>query len=249
MIDIILPCYRAIDTIEATINSIKNQTYKNWNLIIVVDGYDEKLLKKVKRIILGIECCVLLVNEVNQGVAYSRNRGVNAGDRKYVAFLDADDLWHPEKLKFQLEILENHSNIAVCATNYDRFKVNPNMVNGYSKIKNFKVIPQYYLRFYNPFCFSSLMIRRDITRGVKMDEVAHEDYDFIIKLCEKNDIGLCLIPDKLVGYRLLPNSLSGTIYNSAINSLRIRKKNYGLFSAIITFPIYVIAVLVKRYCQ
>ena len=247
MIDIILPCYRCHETIADTIRSIRDQSYTDWNLIIIIDEHDSSLYELLHQLCEGVISKKIIMLDRNYGVAHARNIGLSHSSARYIAFIDADDIWQSNKLEHQLSILEMNVHISVCGTGYDRFTLNPKITKTQISEQNFKVIPSYHLRFYNPFCFSSLVMRREITVGVRMEKVVHEDYDFLIRLCNNNSVCMCLIPDKLVNYRLSPNSLSGTTFNSAISSLRIRKKNYGTIFASLTIPFYIIAVLIKRY--
>lgn len=97
-VSIIIPCYNAEKYIEETIKSVLNQTYKNWELIIVNDGSTDnsatilnQYLKKDNRI--------QLINKDNSGVSDTRNKGLEKAKGEFITFLDADDVWHKENLE------------------------------------------------------------------------------------------------------------------------------------------------------
>ncbi|WP_017726158.1 glycosyltransferase family 2 protein [Halalkalibacterium ligniniphilum] len=117
-ISIITPTYNSSQFIHITIKSIKKQTLDNWELIIVDDNsIDEtySILKSITQIDSRIKH--ILLNK-NSGAAVARNTALKHAKGKYIAFLDSDDLWHPEKLKKQVEFMEKN-NYAFTYTNYD----------------------------------------------------------------------------------------------------------------------------------
>ena len=104
LVSIIMPSYNTASFISKTIESVLNQTYKNWELLVVddcsTDGTDEIVSKyNDKRI-------VYLKNEKNSGAALSRNRALRNAKGKWIAFLDSDDLWHPTKLEKQIKFMK-----------------------------------------------------------------------------------------------------------------------------------------------
>lgn len=103
LVSIIMPAYNAEKYISNSINSIIQQTYKNWELIIVDDCSTDKTTK----VILNYkdERIYLLKNIKNSGAAISRNRALREAKGKWIAFLDSDDIWHPEKLERQLDFM------------------------------------------------------------------------------------------------------------------------------------------------
>lgn len=102
LVSIIMPAFNAEKTIQKSIESILKQSYKNWELIVIDDGstddtkeFVERLIKKEKRI-------RLITNHKNIGCALSRDKGIKASNGRWIAFLDADDLWLPKKLEVQI---------------------------------------------------------------------------------------------------------------------------------------------------
>lgn len=119
LVSIITANYNGENYISETINSILAQTYTNWELFIIDDSSDDNSLKIIKDFIQGSEKVHLIANDLNLGAAKTRNKGIEKAKGKYIAFLDGDDLWKPDKLKKQVRFMENE-NISFSFTDYDR---------------------------------------------------------------------------------------------------------------------------------
>lgn len=100
LISVIIPCYNRADVVEKAINSALAQTYQNLEIIIVDDASTDNLAGILK-IFTGNERIRVIRNTTNQGAGESRNVGVQAARGEYIAFLDSDDEWLPEKLERQ----------------------------------------------------------------------------------------------------------------------------------------------------
>ena len=119
LVSIITPLYNCEKYIEETILSVINQTYKNWEMIIVDDYSKDKgaeIVRKYRKIDSRIK---LYKNEINQGVSFTRNRAIDLSLGKYIAFLDSDDLWKKEKLEKQISFMEEN-NIVLSYTGYEK---------------------------------------------------------------------------------------------------------------------------------
>src|SRR5690606_10616687 len=89
-----------------TIASVQNQTYENWELIIVDDCSKDHTVAIVEAFQKDDDRIRLIVSEVNRGSGVARNTGTEASKGDYIAFLDADDLWKPQKLQVQIDFME-----------------------------------------------------------------------------------------------------------------------------------------------
>ncbi len=104
LVSIIMPSYNTGKYIEETIKSVQAQTYINWELIIVDDCSTDNTDEIVKRF-LNDKRIKYLKNDSNSGAAISRNRALREARGRWIAFLDSDDLWFPEKLEKQLNFM------------------------------------------------------------------------------------------------------------------------------------------------
>lgn len=110
IISVVIPAYNAEKTIKETINSVLNQTFQDWELIIINDGSSDQTGEIIQKI---IDSKIKLFSYQNAGVSISRNRGIAKASGEFIAFLDHDDLWTPDKLELQLQALQEHSNAAL----------------------------------------------------------------------------------------------------------------------------------------
>lgn len=105
LISIITPAYNASKYIQYTIQSVKSQTYKNWELIIVDDCSQDNTIEIIKKEQLGWNNIKLIELDNNQGAAIARNTAIKNAGGRFIAFLDSDDLWYPQKLEEQLKFM------------------------------------------------------------------------------------------------------------------------------------------------
>ena len=105
-VSIIMPTHNDEKFVKDTITSVLNQTFDDYELIIIDDKSTDKTVDLIKS--FADKRIKLIVNETNRGAAFSRNVGLRTASGEYVAFLDGDDRWYPEKLKLQLEFMERN---------------------------------------------------------------------------------------------------------------------------------------------
>ncbi|SCY30619.1 teichuronic acid biosynthesis glycosyltransferase TuaG [Lachnospiraceae bacterium XBB2008] len=110
MVSIIVPVYRAKEYIANTIGCVRAQTYTDWELILVDDHSGDGTAEEIKRLIgeLDDERIRLIECEENHGAAHARNTGLDSARGRYIAFLDADDVWYPDRLKIGMEYMSEH---------------------------------------------------------------------------------------------------------------------------------------------
>lgn len=104
IISIVVPVYNCEKFIEETITSVLNQTYKDFELILVNDCSTDKSVDKIKS--FSDARIRLIEQETNQGAYAARNKGVKEARGRYIAFLDADDIWEPVKLEHELTFMK-----------------------------------------------------------------------------------------------------------------------------------------------
>ena len=103
LVSIITPVFNAFPFISQTIDSVLNQTYQHWELILVDDGSTDGSYKKIEPYLTDSR--IKYIHQANQGQGKARNTGIKASKGDFIAFLDSDDLWVPEKLDLQISLL------------------------------------------------------------------------------------------------------------------------------------------------
>lgn len=107
MVSIIVPVYKAAPYIAETIEMVRRQTYQNWELILVDDHSPDDSAKIIQNMIQETEPIRLIRKEQNEGAARARNTGIEQAKGRYIAFLDADDVWLPQKLERELIFMKD----------------------------------------------------------------------------------------------------------------------------------------------
>ena len=104
-VSVITPMYNCEKFISETIESVLNQTYTNWEMIIIDDCSTDKSNQIVKQYIERDKRIRLIALNENSGAAVARNKGIEVSSGRFIAFLDGDDLWEPNKLEKQIQFM------------------------------------------------------------------------------------------------------------------------------------------------
>ena len=128
LVSIVTPIFNNEKVIEETIQSVLNQTYTNWELILVNDASSDNSSNLVKKFVEQDKRIKYYEFSDNKGAAEARNHGSKMAKGDYIAFLDADDLWHKTKLEIQIKVL-NEKNIDVCFGSYEMIDSKSNSLN------------------------------------------------------------------------------------------------------------------------
>lgn len=139
LVSVIIPLYNASSYIEATLDSVCQQTYTNLEILVVDDSSTDDGFKKVKAY---SDSRIILLQQVNSGAAIARNTGLQQAKGDYIQFMDADDLLHPDKIKIQVEALHDKT-AKIAVSNYIEFFDEENLYH--------KTVP----KSQNEFIFSS----------------------------------------------------------------------------------------------
>jgi glycosyltransferase involved in cell wall biosynthesis len=116
-VSVIIPFYNGVDWLCEAVQSVLDQTYKNFEIIVVNDGSPEN--DKIFLNQFGEK--IIYIKTKNQGPAAARNLGIDKANGDYIAFLDSDDLWYPEKLAIQIKFMIEEK-IEWCHTGYELFR-------------------------------------------------------------------------------------------------------------------------------
>ena len=108
LVSIIMPSYNCGQFVEKTIHSVQAQTYQNWEIVFVDDCSSDETIAQVQKIQVTDNRIRLFQNTKNSGAAISRNKALKEAKGRWIAFLDSDDLWEPDKLEKQIKFMEDN---------------------------------------------------------------------------------------------------------------------------------------------
>lgn len=224
LVSIITPMFNAQNYIEKTIRSVQAQTYGKWEMIVVDDYSTDHSVEIVRRFAENDSRIRCLCNENNMGVAATRNRAMEAADGQYLAFLDSDDLWVPDKLERQLALLAAKH----CAFVYGGCDVMDEQGNDLQKIRH---VPEHItyqeLLWGNVIPCLTVLVDRTQTRDFRMPAIGHEDYATWLTIMRDIREGYGI--DEVLGhYRVNRNSVSGNKLRTIKWTWNIYRKNQGI---------------------
>jgi len=194
-VSIIIPTYNRRDFLREAIRSVLEQSFRDFELIVVDDGSDDGTREMIQREFPGL---LTYLYQENQGVSRARNRGLELAQGEFVAFLDSDDLWLPRKLERQMAFMQSHPKAQICYTDEiwirRGVRVNP-------KKKHAKYSGWIYPRCL-PLCIispSSALMRRGLLEevgGFDEELPVCEDYDLWLRISARHPIHF--LPEKLI---------------------------------------------------
>lgn len=226
-ISIITPCFNAEQFIAQTIDSVLQQTYTNWEMILIDDCSEDKTVAIIKRYIQQNKNIRLIQLEKNSGLpAVPRNIGIQEAKGKWIAFLDADDIWHPQKLQKQMEVA-NSQKVVFIVTKMKDFK-KLSQIN-FNSVKNNKTrkITFGLERLKSIIPTSSVLIQKDFMLQEPFPEdfkyKAVEDGYVWLRILKKVDYAIKL-QDHYVYYRVSENQISSSKFSMLKSVFMIQKE-------------------------
>ena len=227
MISVIMPAYNMERFIETAIRSVMNQTYRDWELLVIDDGSKDATCAIVERLAAEDARIQLIRNEKNMGVARTRNRGFDLCRGDYVALLDSDDVWHPQKLEKQLARMQqtgadlSYCSYALVGETGERVKADylvPDSIDFEGLLRE------------NVIGCSTVMLTAEVTASYRFTaDFYHEDYVLWLELLRagKKAAGC---REVLVDWRYLQNSRS-------FNKAQAAKNRWKIYRAYLKLPL------------
>lgn len=220
LISIIMAAYNAENTIRQAVESVLNQTYKNFELIVVNDCSEDKTAEIVRS--YSDPRVRLIENEVNSGVSKTRHTGVLVASGDWIAILDSDDMWTPDKLEKQVR-LQQKTNAELLYTGSAFIKSDGTRVDWVLPVPI--VLDYRKLLQQNLLSNSSSLVKKDLfLQNEMMDDSMHEDFACWLKIL-KSGRKAYGVNEPLLIYRLTSTSKSG-------NKLHAAKMNWNTYRAV-----------------
>lgn len=221
-VSIITPAYNAERFIRETIDSVLKQTYSDWEMLIVDDCSTDQTVSIVKEYEQLDDRIRLIQLEKNSGSAVARNTAMDNATGKYLAFLDSDDVWLPEKLEKQLQFMQD-KDVAFSYTKYVRMLENGTRTRSISKAPATVTYDQLMKRCVIG-CLTVMLDREKIGELRMVNIRTRQDYAFWLTILRKGYLAYGL-PEVLAEYRLVKDSISS-------NKIEAAKRNWYVFRQI-----------------
>lgn len=221
LVSIIMPCYNAERYVVQSIESVLAQTYQNWELLITDDGSTDKSVEIISKYCTKDERINVLVPDEHQGIARTRNMSISRSKGRFVAFLDSDDIWYPEKLEKQVGYMLDND----VAFTYSSYEIIDYQGNTKNKVVNDAGMMSYkkYLRN-TIICCGTVVIDRDKTGHFSTPIIkTSEDMSLWLSIM-KRGFDAYPVPGPLHKYRITPGSASSNKIKAACDVWRVYRK-------------------------
>ncbi len=215
LVSIITPAYNCAHFIAETIRSVQAQTYPYWEMLIVDDCSTDNSFEIIHSF-SDVRIKYYKTESPSGGPAVPRNLGIKYATGNYIAFLDSDDLWLPNKLETQMKYMKEH-NVDFVYSYYSRFTT-LNKIGGVIKSPDYADYNTIKKRNYIPIL--TILIRKEILNGITFQNKSNEDYIFLLHLLGTG-IKAYNTKEVVALYRVLDNSRSS-------NKLDMCKQHYLL---------------------
>ncbi|WP_182102087.1 glycosyltransferase [Niallia taxi] len=212
LVSVIMTAYNEKeDWLRLSVESILEQSYKDIELIIVVDNPKNKTLVEVIREIQGNhDNLKVIINKTNIGLAMSLNEAFKYANGKYIARMDADDISKLDRIEKQVELLKNKPEIALLSSTSIKINEEGDLLKEQSSIgtRDFNQIKNS-IKYTNFMVHPSWLMRRELFENLNgyRDFECSQDYDFLLRAIS-NNYQMLLIDDKLINYRVRKNSIT-----------------------------------------
>lgn len=225
LISVIIPVYNGEKTIRETIESVLNQTFLDFELIILNDGSQDSTLDVVSSI---QDSRLKVFSHPNAGLAASRNRGTFHAVGEYISFIDADDLWTPDKLETQLKALQDNPEAAVAYswTNYidesGQFLRRGGYLTANGDVYAKLLVVDFLENGSNPLIRRQALIQ---VGGFDESLSAAEDWDILLRLAAQ--YSFVAVPYPQILYRVSANSMSAHVVRQETACLKVLERAFN----------------------
>lgn len=225
LISIVLPVYNAEHYVKDTIESIINQSYLNWELIVIDDGSIDRSADIISNY-SSFDKRIKLYRQKNMGLAKTLNKGISLAKSNYIARIDADDICKENRLTLQIRELVDNEDVVLVCSNVEYIDSGNNTLGfSFSSTSTRKLKKK--LEFGNVFFHPTVMFKKDIALKVGgYDERLgkyFEDYMLWVKMLEFGNVSF--LPNHLVKYRIHGDSISS---NTPVQIKNFMRKYYNL---------------------
>lgn len=244
LVSIITPMYNAEKYIKDTIQCVLAQGYNHWEMLIVDDCSSDKCLNIANEYAAKDYRIKVIALDKNNGVANARNEAIKKAQGKYIAFLDSDDLWYPQKLSIQVRFMEDHH----YAISYTRNGYIDKLGHKEEKISHIPLQVNYKrLLKGNPLHCLTVMINHEMIPTIEMPLIKHEDYATWLSIL-KEGFTAYGIDEELALYRKTADSVSANKFKAITWTWHIYRvqEHLNYLQAIKYFILHMITASMKH---
>lgn len=245
LVSVIMPCYNMENYVADSIASVQRQTYPHWELLIVDDASTDGTVEIVKEMAGQDDKIHFVVKTEHSGIADTRNHCIRMAQGRFLAFLDADDIWHPAKTETQLRFMIDNK-VGFTYTTYDWIDEEGRTLNKFiNTIGNLDY--KKYLRNTIIGC-STVMVDKSIVGDVVVPRFrTSEDTATWLGILKKGHLAYA-IDEPLVSYRIRRKSASSNKLKASADLWKVYRKNEKLpfFKALHYFGCYAFNAIKKR---
>ena len=248
MVTIIMPAYNCERFLRDAVESVKEQTYTDWKLLIIDDCSKDRTKALAEKLANSDDRIIVLHNKENSGVSKTRNRGIQESESEWIAFLDSDDMWEPEKLEKQFNLIAQKPEAKLLFTGSGFMKESGERLEFILHVP--EQIDRRELLKQNLISCSSVLVKRESLLKHPMPEKKdmHEDFTVWLSILREEQYAYG-IDEPLLIYRRSENSKSGNKLKAArMNWNAYREVGLGVFEATYYMCWYVIRAL-KKYSK
>jgi len=236
MISIITPSYKSASFISQTIESVLAQTYQDWEMIIVDDVSPDDSNEIIEEYCKKDSRIKLIKLEKNSGPAVARNRAIEEAKGRYIAFLDADDLWMPQKLEKQLAFMSEHD-VAFTYSSYHLMDEEGNDLGSF--VTKESISYECMLRTCSVGCLTAIYDTEKLGKVYMPLIRKRQDYGLWLKILREMKTTKGIL-EPLATYRILKNSVSSNKLKAAQYQWKIYREveKLSLFKSVYCFVQY-----------
>lgn len=185
-VSVVIPCYRCCESLSSAVSSIANQTVRPAEIILVDDFSDDRgetlaMIESIRSELSGLIQITTIRLPQNRGAGEARNAGWNAASQDFVAFLDADDTWHPQKLEIQIAWMLANPNYLITCHESEISRGNRYLNYAVESIKAQK-ISLIFMLYRNEISTRTVVVRRNLKRRFPPDARRAEDYQLWLRI-------------------------------------------------------------------
>ena len=245
-VSVVMPIYNAERFLAEAVESVINQTYKNWELLLVDDCSKDGSLEIARRYEAEDNRIRVIASTQNQGAAMSRNMGIKEATGEYIALLDSDDVWVTTKLEKQIALIQE-KNVVIVYCSYDFIDE-----SGKPILKPY-IVPEHTnfekMLISSVMSCSTVLIESEFfKKHLFKTEFYHEDYVLWMEMLKEN-IDVAGLADVYAHYRKVSGSRSDNKINAAKQRWKVFREDLKLpfWKSVIAFVGYAVNGIIKYY--